>query len=183
MSACWLDFDNDGNPDIYAAGMWVAAGMRVFGQSPFHAKESENFRALYQRHMVGNSLYRNLGNGKFQNVAMQAGVEMGRWAWSTDTWDFDHDGFPDLYVANAYITGLDTRDVSSFFWRQVVSKSPQTAIPSESYERGWNAINELIRSDSTWNGHERNVLYANNRDGTFSEVSGVTGLDFPDDSR
>ena len=31
MSACWLDFDNDGKQDIYAAGMWVAAGMRVFG--------------------------------------------------------------------------------------------------------------------------------------------------------
>jgi hypothetical protein len=30
---------------------------------------------------------------------------------------------------------------------------------------------------------ERNVFYANNRDGTFSEVSGVVGLDFPDDSR
>jgi len=65
----------------------------------------------------------------------------------------------------------------------VVSKSPETAIASESYERGWNAINELVRSDSTWNGHERNVVFANNRDGTFSDVSGVVGLDFPDDSR
>jgi len=183
MSACWLDYDNDGHQDIYAAGMWVAAGTRIFGQTQFHNKESEPIRALYQRHMLGNSLYRNLGDGKFQNLAKQAGVEMGRWAWSTDSWDFDHDGFPDLYVANGYITGLDDRDVSSFFWRQVVSKSPETATPSESYERGWNAINELIRSDSTWNGHERNVVFANNRDGTFSDVSGIVGLDFPDDSR
>ena len=36
MSACWLDFDNDGKQDIYAAGMWVAAGMRVFEDSHFH---------------------------------------------------------------------------------------------------------------------------------------------------
>ena len=183
MSACWLDFDNDGNQDIYAAGMWVAAGIRVFGQAPFQAKQPKEIRALYQRHMTGNSLYRNLGNGKFQNVAIEAGVAMGRWAWSTDSWDFDHDGFPDLYVANGYITGPGTRDVSSFFWRQVVAKSPRAAIPSESYERGWNAINELIRSDSTWNGHERNIFFANNRDGTFSDVSGTVGLDFPDDSR
>ena len=183
MSACWLDFDNDGHPDIYAAGMWVAAGMRIFGQPYFHDKESEQIRALYQRHMLGNSLYRNLGNGRFQNAAIHAGVEMGRWAWSTDSWDFDHDGFPDLYVANGYITGREDRDVSSFFWRQVVSKSPPTAVPSENYERGWNAINELVRSDSTWNGHERNVVFANNRDGTFSDVSAVVGLDFPDDSR
>ena len=183
MSACWLDYDNDGHQDIYAAGMWVAAGMRIGGQSHFHGKESEETRRLYRRHMLGNSLYRNLGNGKFQNVAQRAGAEIGRWSWSSDSWDFDQDGFPDLYVANGYITGFDERDVSSFFWRQVVSKSPETAIASESYERGWNAINELVRSDSTWNGHERNVVFANNRDGTFSDVSGVVGLDFPDDSR
>ena len=43
--------------------------------------------------------------------------------------------------------------------------------------------NELIRSDSSWSGYERNVMFANNRDGTFSEVSGAVGLDFPEDSR
>jgi len=183
MSACWLDYDNDGRQDIYAAGMWVAAGTRIWSQPQFHGKESLEIRRRYQRHMLGNSLYRNLGDGKFQNAALQAGADMGRWSWSTDSWDFDHDGFSDLYVANGYITGLDERDVSSFFWRQVVSKSPETATPSENYERGWNAINELVRSDSTWNGHERNVVLANNRNGTFSDVSGVVGLDFPDDSR
>ena len=183
MSACWLDFDNDGKQDIYAAGMWVAAGMRVFGQPYFHDTEPEQVRALYRRHMAGNSLYRNQGSGQFQNVAAHAGVEMGRWSWSTDAWDFDHDGYPDLYIANGYISGRDARDVSSFFWRQVVAKSPSDATPSESYERGWNAINELIRSDATWNGFERNVFYRNNQDGTFSEVSGIIGLDFLDDSR
>jgi len=183
MSACWLDFDNDGRQDIYAAGMWVAAGMRVFGNSHFHEGEPEKIRALYRRHMAGNSLYRNQGNGKFQNVGAKAGVETGRWSWSTDAWDFDHDGYPDLYVANGYISGAGQQDVSSFFWRQVVAKSPQDASPSPGYERGWSAINELIRSDSTWNGNERNVFFANNRDGTFSDVSGVVGLDFRDDSR
>jgi len=113
---------------------------------------------------------------------------MGRWAWSSDAWDFDHDGYPDLYIANGYISGPESsdseiKDVSSFFWRQVVGKSPQNLLPSARYENGWNAINELIRSDATWNGYERNVFCANNRDGTFSDVSGVTGLDFPDDSR
>jgi len=48
---------------------------------------------------------------------------------------------------------------------------------------GWSAVNELIRSDASWSGYERNVFYLNNHDGTFSEVSGVVGLDFPDDSR
>ena len=183
MSACWLDYDNDGKQDIYAAGMWVAAGMRIFGQAQFQDKVPESIRALYERHMLGNSLYRNQGNGRFQNAARQAGVEMGRWSWSADAWDFDHDGYPDLYIANGYISGPGPRDVSSFFWRQVVANSPATAVPNERYEQGWNAINELIRSDASWNGSERNVFYRNNQDGTFSDVSGILRLDFLDDSR
>src|SRR5262249_51447417 len=35
----------------------------------------------------------------------------------------------------------------------------------------------------TWSGFERNVFFANNRDGTFSDVSGAIGLDFLEDGR
>ena len=108
---------------------------------------------------------------------------MGRWAWSSDAWDFDHDGFPDLYVTNGMVSGPSREDLNSFFWRQVVANSPAEARPAPDYERGWTAINELIRSDSTWSGYERNVFYANNRDGTFSDVSGAIGLDFLEDGR
>ena len=108
---------------------------------------------------------------------------MGRWAWSSDAWDFDHDGFTDLYVANGMISGPNTHDLGSFFWRQVVSHSPLEPIASPEYEQGWNAINELIRSDGTWNGYERNTFYVNLGDGTFADASGATGLDFADDSR
>jgi tetratricopeptide (TPR) repeat protein len=183
MSASWSDFDNDGRQDVYAANMWSAAGQRVSEQRIFHSGSPEDVRALYRRHARGNSLYRNLGDGRFQNITDQAGVEMGRWSWCSDFWDFDHDGYPDLYVANGYISGPDRSDLSSFFWRQVVGKSPDDATPTPAYEHGWNALNELIRSDSTWSGYERNVMYANNRDGSFSEVSGAIGLDFLEDSR
>lgn len=183
MSACWSDIDNDGKQDIYSANMWSAAGQRVSEQKSFHANASEDIRALYRRHSRGNSLYHNLGDGKFQNTAVKAGVEMGRWSWSSDFWDFDHDGYPDLYVANGYISGTERNDLASFFWRQVVGKSPEDATPSLVYEHGWNALNELIRSDNSWSGYERNVMFVNNRDGTFSEVSGSVGLDFLEDSR
>jgi peroxiredoxin len=183
MSATWLDVANSGKQDIYVSNMWSAAGLRISEQAAFHAKDSSEIRALYRQHARGNSLYRNLGSGKFENASDRVGIGNGRWAWSSDSWDFDHDGYPDLYIANGYISGPDERDLSSFFWRHVVGKSPANSSPSPSYERGWNAINESIRSDLSWSGRERNICYLNNGDGTFSEVSRAVGLDAIDDSR
>ena len=183
MSACWLDAANNGKQDIYVSNMWAAAGQRVSEDEHFHQRESAEIKALYRRHARGNSFYKNLGNGRFKNASAEAGVEMGRWAWSSDSWDFDHDGFADLYVANGYISGSAPNELSSFFWRQVVGNSPASSTPFASYEQGWSAINELIRSDHTWNGYERNVLFVNNGDGTFCDISGVSGLDFLDDGR
>ena len=183
MSCCWQDFDNDGRQDIYVPSMWEAAGQRVAEQKQFHADAPEKIRALYRRHARGNALYRNRGDGTFENVAQNAGVEMGRWSWSSDFWDFDHDGFADLYVTNGYISGADRADLASFFWRQVVAHSPEDATASTAYERAWNAINELVRSDRTWHGYARNVMFANNGDGTFAEISGPAGLDFDQDCR
>ncbi len=183
MSCSWCDYDNDGRQDVYVPSMWEAAGQRVSGQKQFHADAPEKIRVLYQRHARGNALYRNIGDGTFKNVGHEAGVEMGRWSWCSDFWDFDHDGFPDLYVANGYISGQERGDLASFFWRQVVAKSPEDSSASVAYEHGWNAINELIRSDDTWHGYARNVLFANKGNGTFAEISGPAGLDFLDDSR
>ncbi len=182
MSVSWLDYDNDGADDLYVANMWTAAGVRVSMQNAFKQGSSQEVRALYQKHAMGNSLLQNRGV-VFEEAANFSNTGMGRWAWSSDALDFDHDGFPDLYIANGMVSGPSRSDLNSFFWRQVVAKSPDTAAASHEYEQGWSAINELIRADGTWSGYERNVFYANNRDGTFSDVSAVAGLDFIEDSR
>jgi Flp pilus assembly protein TadD/peroxiredoxin len=183
MSVCWLDYNNDGKQDLYVANMWTAAGNRIAEQKVFQSTASEAARTLYRKHAMGNSLLRNRGGGRFEDVGYQSGTAMGRWSWSSDAWDFDHDGFSDLYITNGMISGTNREDLNSFFWRQVVANSPAQSKPSHEYEQGWNAINELIRSDGSWSGFERNVFYLNNRDGTFSDVSGVVGLDFVEDSR
>jgi tetratricopeptide (TPR) repeat protein len=183
MSVCWLDYDGDGKNDLYVANMWTAAGNRIAGQEIFQQEASEEIRSLYRKHAMGNSLFRNQGDGHFESASSRAGTAMGRWSWSSDAWDFDNDGYPDLYIANGMISGGTREDLNSFFWRQVVANSPTEAKPKHNYEQGWNAINELIRADGTWSGFERNVFYMNNRDGTFSDVSGAIGLDFIDDGR
>ncbi len=202
MSVSWLDYDNDGAQDLYVANMWTAAGERVSMQENFKKDSPREIRALYQKHAMGNSLLHNRGP-LFDNDTNSAAVGMGRWSWSSDAFDFDHDGFLDLYIANGMVSGPSSversreksapensthqtsadQDLNSFFWRQVVALSPDEARASPEYEQGWNAINELIRSDRTWSGYERNVFYANNHDKTFSDVSAVVGLDFVEDGR
>ncbi len=185
MSVCCFDYDNDGAQDLYAANMWAAAGERVARQDIFKKDAPTEVRQLYYKHAMGNSLFRNRGvnSGSFQDATSSARVGMGRWAWSSDAWDFDHDGFQDLYIANGMVSGPSREDLNGFFWRQVVAYSPDEAKPSHAYEQGWSAINELIRADGTWSGYERNVFYANNGDGTFSDISGAIGLDFLEDGR
>ena len=182
MSIGWLDYNNDGAQDLYVANMWTSAGMRVSMQENFKPASPAEIRALYQKHAMGNSLLQNRKQS-FADTTDPAGAGIGRWAWSSDAFDFDHDGIPDLYIANGMVSGPSRQDLNSFFWRQVVAKSPDEAAASKDYEQGWQAINELIRSDITWSGYERNIAYANNRDGTFSDVSGAIGLDFLEDGR
>jgi tetratricopeptide (TPR) repeat protein len=183
MGVCWFDYNNDSAEDLYVADMWTAAGERMSSQEEFKRDSAPAIRALYQKHAMGNSLFRNRADGTFEDSTGMARVGNGRWAWSCDAWDFDHDGFPDLYVVNGMISGEIGEDLNSFFWRQVVANSPDEAKTSESYEQGWNAVNELIRADYTWSGFERNVFFANNHDGTFSDLSGAVGLDFIEDGR
>lgn len=182
MGVCWFDYDNDGKQDLYVANMWTAAGSRITNDERFQPSASAEARQFYRKHSMGNSVLQNTGE-RFDDETNKSGAGIGRWAWSSDAWDFDHDGFADIYIANGMISGPIEEDLNSYFWRQVVAKSPNTAKSDTDYEKGWNGINELIRSDYSWSGFERNMLYANHGDGTFSGVSGAVGLDFLEDAR
>ena len=78
MGADFGDIDNDGKPDIFEAAM--------FGE--------------------GFPLYRNLGNGQFQDVTAPSGLAAltsRSTAWGVGVFDFDNDGNKDLFTANADI--------------------------------------------------------------------------------
>ena len=87
--------------------MWTAAGQRVVAAPAF--VPGRDLKAAYHNHTKGNSLYRNKGDGTFEQTASAEGVEMGRWAWSADAFDFDNDGSPEIFVA----TGMLTNDFDS----------------------------------------------------------------------
>lgn len=107
MSVSWGDFNRDGLPDIYVGNMFSSAGNRIAYQRQFRTDVDEETRALYQRHARGNSLFQNMGNGKFQDVSQTAAVTEARWAWSSNFTDINNDGWQDLVVANGMVTGTD----------------------------------------------------------------------------
>jgi len=76
-SACFIDYDNDGKIDLFLADNGPQGGM---------------------------AFYRNLGNGKFEDVTKQAGLDPGLHALSCTAGDYDNDGFADLAVS--YFEGV-----------------------------------------------------------------------------
>jgi Tfp pilus assembly protein PilF len=183
MSSCWFDYNRDGRPDLYVGNMWTSSGQRIVHNPKFApAQGAPEFAEAYRRHTKGNSLYRNKGDGTFEETTEQQGVAMGRWAWSSVGHDLDNDGEPELAIGCGMLSNVSNADTMSFFWRQVVSHSPQTAKRAPAYENGWNAINQFIREDYSWNGREPNIFYAK-RDGRYCDVSGISGFDFADDTR
>ncbi len=107
---------------------------------------------------------------------------MGHWAWSCDGCDFDNDGTPEMYIACGMLSNNSRVDLMSYFYRQVVSKSPVKQAHAPEYENGWNAINQLIRGEYSWAGPEPNIFYAR-RGSRYYDFSGVSGIDVAEDSR
>ncbi|MDC0934956.1 tetratricopeptide repeat protein [Pirellulales bacterium] len=67
-----------------------------------------------------------------------------------------------------------------------MSQAPRTAETEESIDRylaGWTATMQLLREGKSFSGRERNCVFINQGNQRFSDVSSITGLDFPDDGR
>ncbi len=78
QTAGWADYDNDGDLDLYVGN---------------EAKWNESHPC---------QLFRNAGDGTFEDVAWKAGVVNGRWAKGVAWGDYDDDGWMDLYVSNLH---------------------------------------------------------------------------------
>jgi hypothetical protein len=113
MGVTWGDADGDGRFDLYVSNMYSSAGNRIAFQRRFQAEASGAVRAQYQRHAHGNTLFRNRGDGGFDDVtpASPLGVAMGRWAWGGLFVDLNNDGWQDLVSPNGFLTEQKSDDL------------------------------------------------------------------------
>jgi hypothetical protein len=111
MSVSWGDYNRDGLMDLYVSNMFSSAGGRIAFQQQFQKGADGSVRAGLQRHARGNSLFENLGDGRFKDVSEEAGVTMGRWAWASRFVDLNNDAWEDLVVANGFFTAEDSGDL------------------------------------------------------------------------
>ena len=125
FAAAWGDYDSDGDPDLYVAN--------DFGR---------------------NNLYRNNGDGTFDDVAAEVGVEDLGAGMSAAWGDYDGDGDLDLYTANMWssaglrITGSQrfegiapTASQRALFRRQAQGNS----LFRNDGERGFSDVSEEAR--------------------------------------
>ena len=111
MSVSWSDFNLDGMMDVYTSNMYSSAGNRITYQRQFKKGVPEEIRRQFQHIAIGNSLFEGVADKPFNDVGLQAGVNMGRWAWCSKFVDFNNDGWDDLLVANGFISSDDTGDL------------------------------------------------------------------------
>jgi hypothetical protein len=170
------DFDGDGCDDIYFVNQLgpnalyrnkgdgtfedvtreagVALGDRVCVAATFADYDNSGRQSLYVTSTRGgNVLFKNLGNGKFKDVTREAGLTCIAHSQTAVFFDYDNDGYLDLFVTNTAQWTEDKLD------------------PSAKYYPGAANFIALARSPK-----EFNILYHNNRDGTFTDVTEKAGL-------
>lgn len=122
--AYFFDYDRDGDLDCY-----------LVTNELYDPKTPIRFRPKLTDGTANNTdrLFRNEGNNHFANVSREAGITMEGWGHAACITDINQDGWPDIYVANDFVSNdllyINNRDGS--FTNQLTSYFKHT---------GWNAM-------------------------------------------
>ncbi|TCK18892.1 VCBS repeat protein [Thiogranum longum] len=155
-SAAWADYDADGDLDLYIG-----------------------------RQGRANTLLSNDGSGIFTDVAVSAGVNDTRATAGVSWADYDEDGDLDLFVANRFGSGdltdrLYNNNGDGTFTDVAVAAGVAGNALRKTFMGIWfdydnNGLLDLYLAVDFGN----DILYRNNGNGTFSDVSAVAGITDP----
>ena len=118
--------------------------------------DNDGLEDLYVTGYGGNTLYHNNGNGTFTDVTTLAGVGAGGWSASAGFFDYDNDGRLDLFVTRYVDWTFSTN-------RYCGEKTP--GLRAYCHPDNYAGVTD--------------ILYHNNGDGTFSDVSEKAGVADP----
>jgi hypothetical protein len=93
IMATFFDFDNDGDLDLY-----------VLNQPPSFRNSRQALHGKID-YSYTDRLYENIENNYFEEITEKAGITNYAYGLSICAFDYDHDGFTDLYIANDYEEG------------------------------------------------------------------------------
>jgi hypothetical protein len=110
MGVSFGDYDNDGLLDVHVTNMSSTAGNRILQTLYGDAASAPDFAATLAKLASGNTVYRNRGDGTFEDVSKQIGPFGGGWAFGGGFADLDLDGWADLYTPAGFISGADLKD-------------------------------------------------------------------------
>ena len=148
MNVDWGDFDNDGLLDIYVT----------------------NITDDYMRE--GNFLWHNNGNLTFTDVSRETGTAETGWGWGAKFFDYDNDGWLDLYVVNGWVSAGKESYVPDIF-AMVIKPGIDFADA-----RNWPPM-----GDKSLSGYEKKKLFHNEKGQVFKDEAKRHGVDSIRDGR
>jgi enediyne biosynthesis protein E4 len=104
MGIKFFDYDNDGKPDLFVTDMHSDMFKEVGPEgekrkAPTHPPETF-LMGPPGEFIFGNSLFHNLGGGRFEEVSDRMGVE-NYWPWGPSIGDINADGWDDIFIASS----------------------------------------------------------------------------------
>jgi hypothetical protein len=171
MGADLADLNNDGYPEVFVTDMLPDNNERIKTVTTFDSWDRFQYSLQngYGHQFTRNTLQLNRGDGSFSEIGRYAGVEASDWSWGALIFDFQNDGFKDIFIANGIYQDLTNQDFLRYITEDKVSKKI-TSSGKVDYKMLIDYIPSVPIS---------NHAYLNDKNLTFENQSSQLGLAAP----
>ena len=157
MGSDMIDINNDGWLDIFTTDMLPEGDYRLKTTTRFDDYNLYNakLRNDFHHQFTSNCLQLNNGDGTFSETAQWSGIDATDWSWGALSFDFNNDGWKDIFVSNGISKDLTDQDFLEYFssnevlsqvrkgefdFKKMLDKMPSTPIPNYGFVNQGNAI-------------------------------------------